>query len=76
MPGIGPKAFANIAGFLRVTRSDGTPLAEPLDATRVHPESYAEAKALLRAAGVGDAELRVLAGMELGDEDALCGVSR
>ena len=56
MPGIGPKTFANIAGFLRITRSGGgggggggggargVELVEPLDATRVHPESYSEAR--------------------------------
>ena len=44
VPGIGPKTYVNIAGFLRITASDGAPLAEPLDATRVHPEAYAEAR--------------------------------
>lgn len=44
--GLGPKAFEQCAGFLRVT--EGT---EPLDATAVHPESYAIAEAVLKAAG-------------------------
>ena len=35
VPGLGPKAFEQAAGFLRV--SDG---ANPLDASAVHPESY------------------------------------
>lgn len=38
---LGPKAFEQCAGFLRVP--DG---AEPLDNTRVHPESYKIARAL------------------------------
>ncbi|MGE5673131.1 MAG: Tex family protein, partial [Mycobacterium leprae] len=44
--GLGPKAFEQCAGFLRV--SEG---AEPLDATAVHPESYAIAEAILKAVG-------------------------
>jgi len=33
---------------------------EPLDGTRVHPESYDAAREILRAAGVDDAALRAL----------------
>ncbi len=40
--GLGPKAFEQSAGFLRVR--DGV---EPLDATAIHPESYAIARAVL-----------------------------
>lgn len=47
VPKLGPKAFLNCAGFLRI--SDG---ANPLDATSVHPESYAIATKLLKRAGV------------------------
>lgn len=47
VPKLGPKAFLNCAGFLRI--SDG---ANPLDATSVHPESYAVATELLKRAGV------------------------
>ena len=39
---LGPKAFEQCAGFLRVPES-----AEPLDNTAVHPESYAAARELL-----------------------------
>ncbi len=39
---LGPKAFEQCAGFLRITGGK-----EPLDATGVHPESYAAAKKLL-----------------------------
>jgi len=39
--GLGPKAFENAAGFLRIPDSK-----EPLDNTAVHPESYPVAKKL------------------------------
>ena len=41
--GLGPKAFEQCAGFLRIPGGK-----EPLDNTGVHPESYAAAKALLK----------------------------
>jgi uncharacterized protein len=44
--GLGPKAFEQCAGFLRV--ADGV---EPLDNTAVHPESYPIAEAILQAVG-------------------------
>ena len=47
VPKLGPKAFLNCAGFLRI--SDG---ANPLDATSVHPESYAVATELFKRAGL------------------------
>jgi uncharacterized protein len=40
---MGPKAFEQCAGFLRVYGGD-----EPLDTTSVHPESYKIAKAILK----------------------------
>lgn len=43
---LGPKAFEQCAGFLRIR--DGK---EPLDYTSVHPESYTAAKALLKKYG-------------------------
>ena len=43
VPKLGPKAFEQCAGFLRVPESK-----ELLDHTGVHPESYAAAKALLK----------------------------
>ncbi|MFN8492807.1 MAG: Tex family protein [Caldilineaceae bacterium] len=45
--GLGPKAFEQAAGFLRIR--DG---AEPLDASAIHPESYAVAKQLLKRTGL------------------------
>lgn len=46
VPRLGAKAFEQCAGFLRIT---GGP--EPLDASSVHPESYAVARKILVAAG-------------------------
>ncbi|MBQ2677212.1 MAG: RNA-binding transcriptional accessory protein [Clostridia bacterium] len=45
VPKLGPKAFLQCAGFLRI---DGD---EPLDNTAVHPESYKAAKGLLKLCG-------------------------
>ena len=46
VPKLGPKAFQQCAGFLRIPESK-----ELLDNTGVHPESYAAAKALLNLLG-------------------------
>ena len=46
VPKLGPKAFEQCAGFLRVADSK-----EALDNTAVHPESYKAAKALLKLLG-------------------------
>jgi len=45
--GLGPKAFEQAAGFLRVPEG-----RNPLDNTVIHPESYAAVKALLDLAGL------------------------
>lgn len=52
VPKLGDKAFKQCAGFLRI--SDGK---KPLDATAVHPESYAAATELLKRVGVSATEL-------------------
>ena len=52
VPKLGPKAFQNAAGFLRIPNS-----ANPLDATAVHPESYAVAREVLHRAGVSASDL-------------------
>ena len=44
---LGPKAFEQCAGFLRITGGD-----DPLDATSVHPESYEAARKLLARMGM------------------------
>ena len=49
VPKLGPKAFQQCAGFLRVPESK-----EILDNTGVHPESYAAAKELLALLGKDD----------------------
>ena len=45
--GLGPKAFEQAAGFLRI--QDGN---DPLDASAIHPESYPVAKSVLARAGL------------------------
>ena len=45
--GLGPKAFEQSAGFLRVRGGEN-----PLDASAIHPESYTIAAAVLKQAGV------------------------
>ena len=52
VPKLGPKAFEQCAGFLRVRGSN------PLDATAVHPESYPAAKALLARLGYDTKDLK------------------
>ena len=59
VPRLGPRAFEQCAGFLRIR--DG---AEPLDASAVHPEAYAVAKKIVAACG---RDLRTL----MGDKAAL-----
>ena len=44
---LGPKSYTQCAGFLRII--DGE---EPLDATNIHPESYADAKKLMKVCGI------------------------
>lgn len=53
VPRLGPKAYEQCAGFIRI--ADG---ANPLDNTPVHPESYGAAEALLKALGYTTADLR------------------
>ncbi|MBP3415532.1 MAG: helix-hairpin-helix domain-containing protein, partial [Clostridia bacterium] len=53
VPKLGPKAFEQCAGFLRVAES-----ANVLDNTAVHPESYAAAKALLELCGYKMADVK------------------
>lgn len=53
VPRLGPKAFEQCAGFLRVPESKN-----PLDNTAVHPESYAAAEQLLKLCGYTDRDVR------------------
>ena len=50
---LGPKAFEQCAGFMRI--SDGE---NPLDATSVHPESYGAAAELLKRLGYQPEEMK------------------
>lgn len=50
---LGPKAFEQCAGFLRVSESKNV-----LDNTAVHPESYSAAKELLKLCNVSDDDVR------------------
>ena len=74
VPKLGPKAFEQCAGFLRIPESK-----EVLDNTGVHPESYPAAKALLELLGVKKGESLAnldgkLAAYGLGKAAAACGV--
>ena len=51
VPKLGPKAFQQCAGFLRIPESK-----ELLDNTGIHPESYAAAKALIALFGLKKGE--------------------
>lgn len=53
VPKLGEKAFGQCAGFLRI--QDGT---EPLDATSVHPESYAAARSMMEKLDVDPGSIR------------------
>ena len=52
VPRLGPKAYEQAAGFLRIVSGDNV-----LDNTDIHPESYAAAQALLALAQVSHNEL-------------------
>ena len=74
VPKLGPKAFEQCAGFLRIPESK-----EVLDNTGVHPESYPAAKALLELLGVKKGESLTgldgkLAAYGLGKAALACGV--
>jgi len=70
VPRLGPKAFEQAAGFLRVAGG-----ANPLDASAVHPEAYPVVERILAATGapigalVGDAKtLRKLKPVDFADD--------
>lgn len=52
VPRLGPKAFEQCAGFIRIADGDN-----PLDNTPVHPESYKTAEALLKQLGFDKKDL-------------------
>src|SRR5262249_7054769 len=47
VPGLGPKAFQQAAGFLRIRNGNN-----PLDGSAIHPESYSVAEHVLSRAGL------------------------
>ncbi|MGE3876293.1 MAG: Tex family protein [Parvibaculaceae bacterium] len=54
VPRLGPKAFEQCAGFLRITGGD-----DPLDASAVHPESYPVVRRIIQAT---KSDIRLLIG--------------
>ncbi|HET6740230.1 MAG TPA: Tex family protein, partial [Kribbella sp.] len=66
---LGPKAFEQAAGFLRIPDGD-----DPLDASSVHPESYPVVRRILDATGsdvkalIGSAELKRLQAADFVDD--------
>jgi uncharacterized protein len=62
VPRLGPKAFEQCAGFLRIRGGD-----DPLDASGVHPEAYPVVRSILAATGRSAAEL-------IGSADVLRGL--
>lgn len=66
VPRLGPKAFEQCAGFLRITGG-----ADPLDASGVHPEAYPVVRRILERTGLALGELigdtRTLRGLRAAD---------
>ena len=71
VPKLGPKAFEQCAGFLRIPSGK-----EPLDNTGIHPESYAAAGKLIQLLGYCPEQLRNGALPELPDRLAAYGPER
>ena len=71
VPKLGPKAFQQAAGFLRVPESRNT-----LDNTAVHPESYAAAEKLMKLLGYTISDLRAGKLFDLPERLKNYGVSR
>ena len=53
VPKLGPKAFEQCAGFMRITGGD-----EALDSTSVHPESYEATKLLMKKLNISEEDIR------------------
>ncbi|MDO5511475.1 Tex family protein [Corynebacterium sp.] len=66
VPRLGPKAYEQCAGFLRISGG-----SDPLDASAVHPEAYPVVARIAKATGLDVAELigntRVLSGLRAAD---------
>ena len=70
VPKLGPKAFEQAAGFLRLADS-----RNPLDATAIHPESYSAAASLIEHLGYKLADLRGGAPLEIREKAHSIGIS-
>nr|MCR5735975.1 RNA-binding transcriptional accessory protein [Lachnospiraceae bacterium] len=73
---LGPKAYEQCAGFMRITDGDN-----PLDATSVHPESYEAAMKLLEILGLSFDDLKEIQkanreAEERGKKAAMAGTSK
>ncbi|MGB3894215.1 MAG: helix-hairpin-helix domain-containing protein, partial [Mycolicibacter sinensis] len=66
VPRLGPKAFEQCAGFLRIRDGD-----DPLDSSGVHPEAYPVVRRILDRSGISLAEIigdeRLLRSLQPGD---------
>ena len=71
VPKLGPKAFEQCAGFLRVPGAK-----EPLDATAVHPESYGAARTVLERCGFQPSDIGGEAVKALPDRAKAYGMER
>ena len=69
VPKLGPKAFEQAAGFLRLADS-----RNPLDATAIHPESYSAAASLIEHLGYKLADLRGGAPLEIREKAHSIGI--
>lgn len=58
VPKLGPKAYEQCAGFMRITGGDN-----PLDATSVHPESYEATEKLLKGLSVDEKDIEAKGGI-------------
>ncbi len=67
---LGPKAYEQCAGFMRILDGDN-----PLDATSVHPESYEAAEKLLDKLGMTMEDVRAAQKKSAGEKSATAGTT-
>lgn len=71
VPKLGPKAYEQCAGFLRIMGGDN-----PLDSTGVHPESYQAAEKLLNRIGLAPEDILTGGAKDLGKKVSLKKISK
>ena len=72
VPKLGPKAYEQCAGFLRIRGGDN-----PLDATSVHPESYEATRKLLKKLGIKEEDvLKGMVGMLMSYKKEIAGLAK